>query len=128
MSYAHFKGCDRSAFPPAQRSTCLRRRRGSVAVFDAARLRHRRRQSEVACVTATATPTRAPAPPLDPDRWRDKHGLAEHLSCGIRWIEERMAEGMPYAYIAGRAKFKVVKAEAWLDEHGFIDWRGGDAA
>lgn len=79
-------------------------------------------------MTATTAPTRAPAPLLDPDRWRDKHGLAEHLSCGVRWIEERMAEGMPYAYIAGRAKFKVVKAEAWLYEHGFIDWRGGGAA
>jgi hypothetical protein len=76
----------------------------------------------------TAPPTRAPAPAPDPDRWRDKHGFAEHLSCGIRWIEERMAEGMPYAYIAGRAKFKVARAESWLYEHGFIEWRGGGDA
>lgn len=58
--------------------------------------------------------------------WRDKHGLAEHLACGIRWIEERMGEGMPHAYIAGRAKFKVSRVEPWLDEHGFIEVRGGE--
>lgn len=128
MSYAQIKGCDRFVFPPTMRSTRLRRRGGSVAIA-AARFRLRRQSQEVACMIATASaPTRAPAPALDPDRWRDKRGFAEHLSCGIRWIEERMAEGMPYAYIAGRAKFKVPKAESWLYEHGFIEWRGGDAA
>jgi hypothetical protein len=62
------------------------------------------------------------------ERWRDKHGIAEHFSCGIRWIEERMAEGMPHTYIAGRAKFKVSRCEPWLAEHGFIEDRGGAAA
>jgi hypothetical protein len=61
------------------------------------------------------------------ERWRDKHGLAEHFSCGIRWIEERMAEGMPYSYIAGRAKFKISRVEPWLERHGFIEDRGGAA-
>lgn len=69
-------------------------------------------------MTAAATSSRAARRVADPDRWRDKHGLAEHFSCSIRWIEERMVEGMPHAYIAGRAKFKVAKAESWLDEHG----------
>jgi len=79
-------------------------------------------------MTATATPSRAARRVVDPDCWRDKHGIAEHFSCSIRWIEERMTEGMPHAYIAGRAKFKVARAESWLDEHGFIERRGGDAA
>jgi hypothetical protein len=61
------------------------------------------------------------------ERWRDKHGIAEHFSCGIRWIEERMAEGMPHTYIAGRAKFKVSLVEPWLAAHGFIEDRGGAA-
>jgi len=39
-----------------------------------------------------------------------------------------MAEGMPHAYIAGRAKFNVGKAESWLERNGFIEHRGGDAA
>jgi hypothetical protein len=62
------------------------------------------------------------------NRWHDKHGLAEYFSCSVRWIEARMEEGLPHTYIAGRAKFKIAKSEAWLDSHGFIEWRGGDAA
>jgi hypothetical protein len=61
------------------------------------------------------------------ERWLDKHGIAEHFACGIRWIEERMTEGMPHTYIAGRAKFKVSLVEPWLDAHGFIEDRGGAA-
>lgn len=56
--------------------------------------------------------------------WRDKLGIAEHYSCGVRWIESRMEEGMPYAYIAGRAKFRVSEVDPWLDAHGFIDRAG----
>jgi hypothetical protein len=63
----------------------------------------------------------------DPERWRDKHGIAEHFSCGIRWIEARMVEGMPHTYIAGRAKFKVSEVEPWLDRNGFIE-RGGEVS
>lgn len=69
-----------------------------------------------------------PPASAEPERWRDKHGLAEHFSCGIRWIEERMAEGMPHKYIAGKAKFKVSRVEPWLDQHGFIEERGGEQA
>lgn len=58
------------------------------------------------------------------EAWLDKRGLASHFACGVRWIEERMAEGMPHARIAGKAKFRVSEAEAWLGEHGFIERRG----
>lgn len=60
----------------------------------------------------------------DPERWRDKHGVAEHFSCGVRWIESRMEEGMPHSHIAGRAKFRVSDVERWLDCHGFIERAG----
>jgi hypothetical protein len=66
--------------------------------------------------------------PRDPERWRDKHGIAEHFSCGIRWIEARMVEGMPYTYIAGRAKFRISEVEPWLDSHGFIERSGEGSA
>lgn len=56
-----------------------------------------------------------------PERWRDKHGIAEHFSCGVRWIESRMEEGMPHVHIAGRAKFRVSEVERWLDCQGFIE-------
>jgi hypothetical protein len=64
----------------------------------------------------------------DPEGWRDKHGIAEHFACGVRWIEARMVEGMPHTYIAGRAKFRVSEVEPWLERHGFIKRGRRDSA
>lgn len=58
------------------------------------------------------------------ERWLDKPGLAEHLSCSVRWIERRMEDGMPHTHIAGRAKFKVSEVEPWLESHGHIERLG----
>lgn len=63
---------------------------------------------------------------VEMEKWLDKHGLADQLSCGVRWIEARIAEGMPSAMIAGRRKFKVSKVEPWLKQHGY--WEDDDAA
>lgn len=52
--------------------------------------------------------------------WVGKAGLARHLACGIRWVEERTREGMPSALIAGRRKYKISEAEAWLERSGHI--------
>lgn len=56
--------------------------------------------------------------------WLDKRQFAERLSCSVRWIGYRLAEGMPHARIAGRVKFDPALAERWLEEHGYIDRRG----
>lgn len=56
--------------------------------------------------------------------WLDKKGLAAHLGCGVRWIETRMAEGLPHAMIAGRVKFRPSEVEPWLEQHGHIERRG----
>ena len=53
--------------------------------------------------------------------WLAKAQLAEYLACSERWIECRMAEGMPHATIAGRIKFKVSEVEAWLEENGHME-------
>jgi hypothetical protein len=53
--------------------------------------------------------------------WLTKAQLREYLACSERWIEVRMAEGMPYAKIAGRIKFKASKVEAWLEENGHME-------
>lgn len=53
--------------------------------------------------------------------WLDKRGLADHLGCGIRWVEMRVAEGMPCTMIAGRRKFKVSEVEPWLERAGHIE-------
>lgn len=52
--------------------------------------------------------------------WLDKPALAEHLGCGVRWIEARLSEGMPSAMIAGRRKFKASEVEPWLERAGHI--------
>lgn len=59
--------------------------------------------------------------------WLDKKALGEHLGCKVRWIEYRMAEGLPHAMIAGRVKFRASEAEVWLAEHGHIERRGAVA-
>jgi hypothetical protein len=56
--------------------------------------------------------------------WLDKRTLAAHLGCKVRWLEYRMAEGMPHAFIAGRIKFRASAVEPWLKEHGYIEERG----
>lgn len=60
--------------------------------------------------------------------WLDKRHLAEHLDCSIRWIEGRMDQGMPHAVIAGRVKFRPSEVEPWLEAHGHLERRGGEAA
>lgn len=52
--------------------------------------------------------------------WLDKRGIADHLGCGIRWIEMRVAEGMPSATIAGRRKFRASEVEEWLERAGHL--------
>lgn len=59
--------------------------------------------------------------------WLDKRALAQHLGCSPRWVQSRLAEGLPSAMIAGRRKFRASEAERWLTKHGHIR-RDGDAA
>lgn len=56
----------------------------------------------------------------DEDRWLDKQQLAAHLGCGVRWVEERLREGMPSAMLAGRRKFQRAEVERWLEAAGHL--------
>lgn len=58
------------------------------------------------------------------ERWLDKRGLAEHLSCGVRTIERGLTEGMPHTIIYGRVKFRASEVEAWLEATGRLERRG----
>jgi hypothetical protein len=58
------------------------------------------------------------------ESWLDKHALAAHLGCSVRWIAYRMDEGMPHALIAGRVKFRPSEVEPWLEQHGHFKRRG----
>lgn len=54
------------------------------------------------------------------EKWMTKAELAEHLGCGVRWIEMRTAEGMPSAVIAGRRKYRASEVEPWLERAGHL--------
>jgi hypothetical protein len=56
--------------------------------------------------------------PLEP--WVGKRELAAYFACSVRWIESRVAEGMPSAIVAGQRKFKLKQAERWLEAEGHI--------
>ena len=62
-----------------------------------------------------------------PEPWLDKPAAAKHFGCGVRWLEQRMTEGLPHAIIAGRVKFRASEAERWLESRGHIDRRGDRA-
>lgn len=62
---------------------------------------------------------KATVTPLEP--WLSYTELARHLGdCSVRWLEYRVAEGMPCALIAGRRKFKASEAENWLAREGHL--------
>ena len=56
-----------------------------------------------------------------PEPWLGKRELARHYACGVRSIERRMVEGMPYALIFGRIKFQVSSTDAWLEDNGYFE-------
>jgi hypothetical protein len=58
--------------------------------------------------------------------WLDKRGLADHLACSVRSIDNAIADGMPHAIIFGRVKFQPADVEAWLEQHGYLQRRNGD--
>jgi hypothetical protein len=45
-----------------------------------------------------------------------KQQLAEHFAFSVRWVEYRVAEGMPHVRLGGRLRFRTGECEAWLLE------------
>jgi hypothetical protein len=52
--------------------------------------------------------------------WIPKKKLAEHLGVSVRWIDYRVAEGLPHREIAGKVVFHVLTVEAWLKTRGLM--------
>jgi hypothetical protein len=50
--------------------------------------------------------------------------MAAQLGCSLRWLEYRVAEGMPTAVIAGRRKCRQSEVERWLERHGYMRREG----
>jgi hypothetical protein len=49
-----------------------------------------------------------------------KAEYAARLCCSVRWLEYRLAEGLPSELIAGRRKFRPSVADEWLRREGHI--------
>jgi hypothetical protein len=48
--------------------------------------------------------------------WMSKQQLAHALGFSVRWLEYRLAEGLPHRRIGGRVRFQRSVAEAWLQD------------
>jgi hypothetical protein len=54
--------------------------------------------------------------------WLTKQELASHLRMSPRWIDDRVAEGMPVARkLSGKLLFVLADVEAWLISRGFLE-------
>jgi hypothetical protein len=49
-----------------------------------------------------------------------KAEYADHLRCSIRWLEYRLADGLPSDLIAGKRTFRPSVADEWLRREGHI--------
>jgi hypothetical protein len=54
------------------------------------------------------------------DLWIPKKRLAEQLGVSVRWIDYRLAEGLPHRQIAGRVVFRLPHVESWLRTRGLL--------
>lgn len=62
-------------------------------------------------------------PPIPPEPWVSWAQLSAFLggACRKRWLEARVAEGMPSAIIAGKRVFRISEVVPWLRDRGHIE-------
>ena len=60
--------------------------------------------------------------------WLDKKALAQRWACSVSWIEKRQQEGMPHARFGRAVRFNPPECERWLEEAGWLQRIGGEAA
>ena len=53
---------------------------------------------------------------IDSEPWLAKRDLAAALGFSVRWVEYRVAEGMPHKVFGGRLRFQRSAVEAWLED------------
>lgn len=65
---------------------------------------------------------KAPAavPAKLPARRVSKQTFADLLGMSVRWVEQKIAAGMPCEYVDGRPRLRVTEAERWLRENGHL--------
>lgn len=62
---------------------------------------------------------RAEGAQLEP--WLTKRQVAEHLGVSPRWLDARIAEGLPRRELAGASKLRVSDVERWLAKQGYLE-------
>jgi hypothetical protein len=50
--------------------------------------------------------------------WLTKRECAAHLGVSVRYLEERLSEGMPHRQIAGKVMLRLPDVERWLRGRG----------
>jgi len=59
-------------------------------------------------MTAVGTPER--------EGWSTKKELADHLRFSTRWVEKKVAEGLPHGQFGSQKRFRISECETWLQE------------
>lgn len=67
-----------------------------------------------------AKPVELSAPVTLPPPRIDKAGLARQLGMSVRWVEQKMAAGLPHEHIDGWVRFELSGAEKWLRDNGHL--------
>ena len=57
----------------------------------------------------------------DAGAWLDKRQAASALGCSVRFLEYRVADGMPSQMRFGRRCFRLSAVEGWLTAHGYLE-------
>jgi hypothetical protein len=68
-------------------------------------------------------PTSSPAPVAEtaPESYLSKQALAAHYAMSVRWVEKRIAEGLPVAdYMEGRPRLRLTETDPWLRQRGHL--------
>jgi hypothetical protein len=52
--------------------------------------------------------------------WLPKKELARRLGVSVRWVDYRIAEGLPHREIGGRVVFRLPTVESWLRTRGLL--------
>jgi hypothetical protein len=52
--------------------------------------------------------------------WLSKRELARRLGVSVRWVDYRIADGLPHRDIGGRVVFRLPTVETWLRTRGLL--------
>jgi len=64
------------------------------------------------------------APPVEvvklPEPRVSKQTFARQVGMSVRWVEQKIAAGMPCEYVDGRPRLRVTEGEDWLRSNGHL--------